>query len=192
MYTSATLVQQKTGKTLTADEASLLEAVVVPAIDDWINNYLGLKYDDANGTLTVHRNGGSSAIYVGPIQDITRVEYVDPDTAVGGGDLLDTNEYYYDAGYLFTYTGKKFMPGIRNIRITGKYVDVPAGIKLAATMMAVKVVQYKGAREKDSEKIGDYQVTWSNLSTQAGVAQLVDDNVLALLNQFKPIRLGVA
>lgn len=190
MYTSATLVQQKTGKVLTADEASLLEAIVVPAITEWIDNYLGLHYDDANGELIVHRNGGSAAIYVGPIQNISRVEYVDPETAEGEGDEVTSTEYYLDGPYLFTYTGKPFTKGIRNLRITGELVDIPASIQLAATMMAVKAVQYKGAREVDSEKIGDYQVTYSNLSTQAGVATLVDDNVLALLAPFKPIRLA--
>ena len=190
MYTNVTTIQQKIGRALTADEASLFEATVGPAIDAWIDNYLGVHYDDANGALIVHRSGGSAAVYVGPITDIPRVEYVDPDTATGEGDEIDTNSYYYDGGYLFTYTGKPFTKGVRNLRITGKLSDVPASIRLAATMMAAKPLQHKGAREVDSEKIGDYQVTYSNLSTQASVAQLVDDNILAILAPFKPIRLA--
>lgn len=190
MYTSATLVQQKTGTTLTADEISFLDAVTIPAIDEWINNYLGVEYDDANGVLTVHANGGSSAVFVGPFATVTRLEYVDPDTEVDGGDELDATDWYYQGGYIFTYSGVPFTTGVRNLRITGTYLDIPAGIRLAATMLAVKVVQYKGARQMDSEKIGDYQVTWSNLSTQAGVAELIDDNILNLLGQYQPIRMA--
>lgn len=190
MYTTATLVQQKIGKTLTVDEASLLDSTVIPAIDEWINNYLGISYDDANGTVTIHRDGGSAAIFFGPMATTTRVEYVDPDTAVGAGDLFDATEYYIESGWLFTYSRKPFVRGVRNIRMTGTFADIPAGIRLAATIMAAKVVQYKGAREVDSEKIGDYQITYSNLSTQAGVSSLVDDTVMALLASFKPIRLG--
>lgn len=190
MYTSVTVIQQKIGRALTADEASLFDAVVGPAIDEWINNYLGLRYDDANGAVTVHRDGGSAAIYVGPLATITRVEYVDPDTAVNGGDLLATNDYYFENGWLFSYSRKPFNKGVRNIRVTGTFADVPATIRLAATMMAAKPLQHKGAREIDSEKIGDYQVTYSNLTTQANVATLVDDSILALLAPFKPIRVA--
>ena len=190
MYTSATLVQQKTGKALTADEASLLDAVVGPAIDEWINNYIGASYDDANGDLNLYRDGGSAAVYVGPLNTISRLEYTDPDTDPGEGDEILATDYYYQNGYIFTYTRRPFNVGVRNLLITAKLNDIPASIRLAATIMAVKAVQYKGAREVDSEKIGDYQVTYSNLSTQAGVAQLVDDNVLAILAPFKPIRLA--
>lgn len=190
MYTSATLVQQKTGKTLTVDEASLFDAIVGPAITEWINNYLGFRYDAATGDLTVHRNGGSAAVFIGPFSEITRLEYVDPTTAVGGGTELEAGTYYVEGGWLFTYSKRAFVNGVRNIRVTGKMAIVPASITLAATMMATKVIQYKGAREVDSEKIGDYQVTYSNLSTQAGVAELVDDTILQLLAPFKPIRLA--
>jgi hypothetical protein len=163
---------------------------VIPAITEWIDAYLGVHYDDENGALIVHRNGGSAAVYVGPVTDVTRVEYVDSTTEPEAGDLLAPADYYIEGGYLFSYTQRPFTKGVRNIRVTAKLASVPASIKLAATMMAVKAVQYKGAREVDSEKIGDYQVTYSNLSTQAGVATLVDDNVLALLSPFKPIRLA--
>lgn len=190
MYTSATLIQQKTGKTLTADEASLFDAIVGPAITEWINNYLGIQYDEATGQLIRHVNGGSAAVFIGPFSSIDRIEYVDPDTVTDGGDLFDPTEYYIEGGWLFTYSRRPFVPGVRNIRVTGSMATVPASITLAATMMATKVIQYKGAREVDSEKIGDYQITYSNLSTQEGVASLVDDNILTLLAPFKPIRLA--
>ena len=190
MYTTVTAIQQKIGRVLTADEASLFEAIVGPAIDEWINNYLGMSFDDANGTVTIHRNGGSSAIYVGPLKTITKIEYVDPDTAVDAGDEWAATDYYFENGWLFSYSRKPFTTGVRNIRVTGTYESVPASIALAATMMAAKPLQHKGAREVDSEKIGDYQVTYSNLSTQANVATLIDDTILALLAPFKPIRLA--
>lgn len=190
MYTSATLVQQKTGKVMTADEASLFDSTVGPAITEWISNYIGATYDDDNGDLIVRRDGGSAAIYIGPVKDVSRVEYLDNETTPGEGDEIAAADYYIDGGYLFSYNRVPFIRGTRNVVVTAKFDSIPASIRLAATMMAVKAVQYKGAREVDSEKIGDYQVTYSNLSTQAGVAQLVDDNVLALLAPFKPIRLA--
>lgn len=190
MYTSATLVQQKTGQTLTADEASLLNSIVIPAIDEWINNYIGASFDDANGALVLKRDGGSAAIYFGPVTDIERVEYIDQSTDPGDGDLIDAKDYYFEGGYLFAYNRVPFIKGFRNIAVTAKYADVPASLKLAATMMAVKAVQYKGSREVSSEKIGDYQVNYADLSTQAGVANLVDNNVLTILSPFKPIRVA--
>lgn len=190
MYTSVTLIQQKIGRVLTADESSLFNAVVGPAIDDWINNYLGLIFDDTNGEVVIRRNGGSAAVFFGPLATVTKVEYVDPDTAIGEGTELDATEYYFENGWLFTYSRKPFIRGVRNIRLTGTFADVPAGIRLAATMLAAKPLQHKGAREIDSEKIGDYQVTYSNLSTQAGVAELIDDSILALLAPFKPLRVA--
>lgn len=189
-YTSATLVQQKTGNTLTVDEVSLLDAIIAPAITDWINNYIGATYDDTNGVVTVHRNGGSAAVYVGPLATITRVEYVDPDTAVNGGDLFAVTDYYKEGDYIFTYTGKPFNKGVRNIRITGTYMDIPPAITLAATIMAAKAVQYKGANLISSEKIGDYQVSYSDISAQKGVADFVDATVMQLLAPYKPLRLA--
>jgi hypothetical protein len=190
MYTSVTVIQQKIGRVLTADEASLFDAVVGPAIDEWINNYLGFSFNDDNGAVTIHRDGGSSAVYVGPLASITKIEYVGPDTAVDAGDEWATTDYYFENGWLFSYSRKPFVKGVRNIRVTGTFADIPASIRLAATMLAAKPLQHKGAREVDSEKIGDYQVTYSNLSTQANVAQLIDDSILALLAPFKPIRVA--
>ncbi len=190
MYTSVTLIQQKIGRVLTADEQSLFNAVVGPAIDQWINNYLGISFNDDNGAVVIKRNGGSAAVYFGPLATVTKVEYVDPDTAIDEGDELATTDYYFENGWLFTYSRKPFIKGVRNIRLTGTFADVPAAIALAATMMAAKPLQHKGAREVDSEKIGDYQVTYSNLSTQANVATLIDDSILAILAPFKPLRVG--
>lgn len=190
MYTSVTLIQQKIGRVLTADEQSLFNAVVGPAIDEWINNYLGMSFDDANGAVVIKRNGGSAAVYFGPLATVTKVEYVDPDTAIGEGDELSTSDYYFENGWLFTYSRKPFINGVRNMRLTGTFADVPGGIRLAATMLAAKPLQHKGAREVDSEKIGDYQVTYSNLSTQANVATLIDDSILTLLAPYKPLRVG--
>lgn len=190
MYTSVTLIQQKIGRVLTADEQSLFNSVVGPAIDEWINNYIGASYDDANGALILRRNGGSAAIYFGPVTGITRVEYLDNETDPGEGDVIDAVDYYFDGGFLFSYNRVPFVRGTRNVVVTATYSDVPASIQLAATMMAAKPLQHKGAREVDSEKIGDYQVIYSNLSTQANVAQIIDDSILAVLAPFKPIRLA--
>jgi len=190
MYTSVTLIQQKIGRVLTADEQSLFNSVVGPAIDEWINTYIGASYDDDNGALILKRNGGSAAVYFGPLEDITRVEYLDNETDPGDGDEIAANDYYFEGGYLFAYNRVPFIKGTRNLVVTAKYADVPATLRLAATMMAAKPLQHKGAREVDSEKIGDYQVTYSNLTTQANVATLVDDNILAILAPFKPIRVA--
>ena len=189
MYTSVTLIQQKIGRTLTADEASFADAVAIPAIDEWINNYLGLKFDDANGALIRMTKGDTAAVYAGVFATITAVEEMD---AEGNATTIDANSYYYDSPYLFTYTGKKMLSGHNpnRLKITGTYADVPAGLRLAATIMASKPLTFKGGREIDSEKIGDYQVTYSNLTTQAGVASLADDDVMTLLAQYKPIRLA--
>lgn len=187
MYTSITLIQQKIGRALTADEASFASAVVIPAIDEFINNYLGVQFDDANGALVRYTKGGSAAVFAGYFATLTKVEYVD---AEGNVDEIATTDYYYDKPFIFTYSGKPFTVGVRNIKITGTYQDVPSALALAATMMASKPLTFKGGREVDSEKIGDYQVTYSNLTTQAGVASLADDEVMLLLSQFKPIRVA--
>lgn len=187
MYTSVTLIQQKIGRALTADEASFANAVVLPAIDEFINNYLGVSFDDANGALIRYANGGSAAVFAGYFATLTKVEYVDSEDNV---DLIAAIDYYYDSPFIFTYSGNPFTKGRRNLKITGTYDDVPSALALAATMMASKPLTFKGGREVDSEKIGDYQVTYSNLTTQAGVASLADDEVMLLLSQFKPIRLA--
>jgi len=187
MYTSVTLIQQKIGRSLTADEASFADAVAIPAITGWINQYIGVTFDDANGTYTTYSNGGSSAVFIGLLSELTKVEYADAEDNV---DLIDPTDYYHEGNWIFTRSGKPFLAGVRNIKITGKLADVPAVITLAATMMASKPLTYKGGREIDQEKIGDYQVTYSSLTTQAGAAALADDDVLTLLNQFKPMRLA--
>ena len=187
MYTSITLIQQKIGRSLTADEASFATTVAIPAITEWISNYLGINYDDANGAFVTYAHGGSAAVFIGSMNSLTKVEYVD---AEDNAELIDAVDYYKDGNWLFTRSGKPFTKGIRNIKATGTLADVPALVQLAATMMAAKPLTYKGGREIDQEKIGDYQVTYSNLTTQAGAAALADDDVMLLLNQYKPMRLA--
>lgn len=187
MYTSITLIQQKIGRTLTADEASFATTVAIPAITEWISNYLGISYDDANGAFVSYGHGGSAAVFIGAMNSLTKVEYVD---AEDNAELIDPVDYYQDGNWLFTRSGKPFNTGRRNIKVTGTLADVPALVQLAATMMAAKPLTYKGGREIDQEKIGDYQVVYSNLTTQAGAAALADDDVMLLLGQYKPMRLA--
>ena len=186
-YTSVTLIQQKIGRALTADEASFASAVVIPAISQWLEEYTGVAFDDANGALVTYAKGGSAAVYVGHFKTLTKVEYVD---AEGNADELDANAFYYERPYIFTYTGKPFNKGVRNIKATGTKMSVPAVITLAATTMAAKPLVYKGDKDVASEKIGDYQVNYTSLTQQNGVAGLFDDSIAALLAPYKVIRLA--
>ena len=60
MYTSVTLIQQKIGRSLTADEASFATTVAIPAITERISNYLGINYDDANGAFVTYAHDHGS------------------------------------------------------------------------------------------------------------------------------------
>lgn len=188
-YTSVTLIQQQTGTTLTADESSYANAVVIPAIEGWINEYLGIDtfYDGASTTArsVIARDGTGTRVILVPFGSVTSASYMDAD---GTLEAIPSEDMYQVGGAL--YNRNNWIRGEYNILIELDPVSVP-GIQLAATIMASKAIQDKGSREIDSEKIGDYQVTYANLGTQQGVNAFADDDVYMLLAPYKPIRLGV-
>ena len=81
-----------------------------------------------------------------------------------------------------------FFSGKKRIKITGKFgfaTSVPADIKLAATILASKVVE-KGQRGGDvaEERLGDYTLTLNALNEAA-----IEMNIKQLLDRYKIIEL---
>lgn len=171
------------GRTLSSDEITLLNDLIIPAVTRYIEQQIGGSYDDTNGTLTLYRSGGTPVIYVGGLQDAAyTVSYVD---AEGTADLVDAISYYRQGDYLFMREGS-FTEGVRNIKIVGTYADIPATLKLVAAHLAANLVDNQSSGEIQSESYMDYSVSYANTNVQNGMTEGLSD----MLKPFIPIRLA--
>lgn len=185
-YTNVTLIQQKTGTTLTADQTSYMEAVILPGITKWIDQYLGLKtsYAAAEGTGTVIFGGNGTNIAILPTLDgITRVSERDQDGTTH--DIATDSWIESEPGVVRLYSGR-FVKGIANYEAEGPTITVPAPIQMAATIMASNAITTTGSGTIQSEKIGDYQITYAS----GGAAATTTPDVYDLLAPYRPIRIA--
>lgn len=191
MYTSTTLIQQRTGQTLTSDQESLLNAVIIPAIQQWINNYLGTSYADTEtpDTNVIKSGDGTRVLLVPELKDITAIAPVDADGVVG--TPLDDGTWYVEGTGIYLRTGR-FTEGWGNYQITGTQPATPGNVSLAATILASNILNSganTAAGDITSERIGDYAVTYSKAgSDNSGSFSNVE--VLNLLAPYRPLRIA--
>jgi len=189
MYTSVTLIQQRTGQTLTADQQSFVNTVIIPALTDWLNRYLGTSYLTVAGPTTVIKNGdGTSVMLVPELSTVTAIEPRNQDGTLG--DALDADDYYYSNGALYLYSGR-WATGRQNWRISGNGIVVPYPLQLAATIMASNMLNAGSTTEGGlkSEKIGEYTKVYGD-GGNSSVGSFANDEVESLLAIYKPVRLA--
>lgn len=171
------------GRTLTADEVALLNDFIIPAVNRYIETQIGGVYNDANGTLTLYRSGGTPVLYVGGLQDAAfTISYVD---AEDNTDIIDPISYFRSGDYIFMREGN-FTEGVRNIKIVGTYADIPVTLKLVAAHLAANVVDNQSSGEIQSESYMDYSVSYATTNVESGMT----DNLADMLRPFIPIRLA--
>lgn len=186
-YSSVTLVEQKTGTTLSVDQRSYMEAVVLPAIDAWINGYIGVfgafaSEPDTEGEVIFSGNGTNIAL-LPQLVTITNLHERDVEDA---REEIDISSWYMtEPGVVRLYTGK-FQEGIANYVAEGILAEAPASLVLAATEMASNVITNTGTGALQSEKIGD----WQKVYATAGAASYANDSVLIYLQPYKAIRVA--
>lgn len=179
-YTSQTLIQNYTGKTLTAGQVTLL-TTLLPAVDSIINEVLGTSY--SSGSRDFFFDGGYSAIDLPGLTTVTSVNYYDDTTDTTTEIDSDSYRLYPLNSTRKFYVKLKsgtFTEGDGNIKVVGDTDAAPEEVQMAATMIASDFLD-SNAGEVSEEQIGDWRVKYSD-SSNGSTSQ-----VMALLAPYRDI-----
>lgn len=150
-YTNQANIEGFLGRSLTASEVTFL-AILLPAIDKWINRKLESNFASV-GATTRYYDGGGHSIDIDPAQTITAVGSLNNDGSASY-DYINLTEYVLepvndDVKREIVYRGRnrRFPSGQRRMAVTALFTEydfanskVPDDIVLAATRMAAGVI----------------------------------------------------
>ncbi|MFX0084282.1 MAG: hypothetical protein ACFFAU_01310 [Candidatus Hodarchaeota archaeon] len=162
-YTTKTIVANLTGKS----ESDIKDEWLTWA-DDKIETATGEVFTAAT-TETLEIDGTGDKVLILPKYPIIEITKIECDGVDIGTDQFTI---YYDEGIISVIEGinvdyygldEVFAKGTKNIQITGKfgYSAVPKMVEELATLLVIQTMLIKYPNlEVDSEKIGDYSVTY--------------------------------
>lgn len=162
------------------------------AVQNWIETYTGRKFIQETATTKLYDGDGSIELIVNDIITISKFEILDEDGNVEA-TFDDVLFYYLDPPNdipktrivinKFNAPLPYFPKGKQNIKVTGTFgyaAAVPAEIKLAATQLVAGIIMdgnYDVGKEIQSERLGEYSITYQAISEQAdrlGVKDILD------------------
>lgn len=167
-------------------------------IDNYCNRPKGFVADAAD-TTRYYDGSNTTELDIDDFTSLTSVEVLedqgdDVEYTLTEGPENDYIEFPYNRSPKYKLQMTKnsqlgvFLPGKKRIKITGKFgfaTSVPKDIRLAATILAAKIVE-KGQRGGDvaEERLGDYTLTLKDLNESA-----IELNVKQILDKYKIIEL---
>lgn len=205
-YTTTSLVSNYLGRALTADEQALF-AVLLPAVQRWIDETLGSTYDTASASDRFYDADGRS-VDIDPVQSVTSVQAIDSDNSTAY-DYTEGTEYLL---YPLNTTVKNelvarakhgFTAGQKRIKITGKFTEydfansrVPEDIQTLATRLVASQIRglaadtgvdEAGVKKESVEGHSVEYVTGADYLTQVSQS---DPIVSALLSTRRQLLVG--
>lgn len=208
-YTSQTIIQQYLNRSLSANEIAFL-TTLLPAVDSWINNYIGNTSFGA-GASTRRYDGGLPCLRIDPATEVTAVELLDMYGNVvytyaypGDYELEPLNETVkteirfrstinYDEYSEYEGQAAGRPPkGIGNVRVSAKFQgdSVPADVQLAATRLAAIIMASSTNLEGlKSEEIEGHKLVYNTSETVKDLDDVAasDPTIKALLSPYREI-----
>ena len=171
-YTTADQLETHLSKTFTTAQKTYINDIIIPAVDEWINNFIGGKFDDANDSVVIKKSGGLPAIWSDWL-DVTQVKEDD--------SVVDADDYVLTDAHVVKKDGA-FSEGVYNIEITGTRQDVPAAVKAAANYLAGRILQPESLSGATEERYMDYTIKYSG-----SVENYADKTAKDLLGKYRAI-----
>lgn len=197
-YTTSAIVLKYLNFTLDADKQSLLPDWIT-AVSNFIENYTDREFNAA-ASATRHFDGdGSREFIIDDFDGTPTVIILNQDGTtfqeLTEGQNQDYITFPYNKNRKYklilkpTSTIGAFFRGKKNIKVVADFGfpdNVPKDIELAATMLIAEIAKNssKGGSVQ-SESLGDYSVTFTNLATLEGIAGRI--GVSALLDPYRII-----
>lgn len=170
-------------------------ASVIAYIEDYIEQYTGLVFDNSASATQYFDGIGGDILTIGEYQSLTSVQTLDSsgnvmETLVDGTDYVGYpyNDATKNSLKLLTGGQRSCWPEWdRSVKITGVfgYTTVPGPVKVAAVKLAAKVINegLKGG-QVSQESLGSYSVTYRELD------ESVDSlGIKEILNQYRRMTL---
>lgn len=202
-YTDKTAVQNYLLQTIADTFDNQLDEWIA-GVEIIIDQYTGRNFiADETATARLYDGDGEQDLLIDEAVDVTKVE-VGGDSygstfaevgATGADRYFEYPENHTAIGRPITklsLSARAFTEGRQNNRITAKWgysVEVPADIKLAATVFVAGILNQhrQGGDQIKTEKIGNYQVTYN---TDQGEDSWADyKNAMAILDRYKKYRI---
>jgi hypothetical protein len=169
MYTTQSNIESKLGTNLTDEQASYFSGVLDNMIDTFINNETETQFGSQTPTSIYVSGERSFMLTIPTMHEITEVKKLNSDgsdnvSLESGTDYLEYPRAGVDRYALRRLNGL-WADGIENYKITGNlgYNDIPADIVHVATEIAINVLNESNNNYR-SEKVGDWAVTYSDVS----------------------------
>lgn len=167
---SQTDLEQKLGRTLTTDEASVF-SLINYANQSYIERMIGSKLETTT-EATRYYDGGVQYLKIDPCSSISKVEFVDVDNGVVetiDDDYYTTEPVNYTIKTMIRYRYGKFYSGINNIAVTALFsiaadAEIVAIIKNALLNALVSEIDSSGSIVKES--IEGYSVELAQTATK--------------------------
>lgn len=144
-YTTTTLVSKYLERSLTADETALF-AVILPAVQRWIDKTLHSTFDEAEASTRTYDAEGA-IVDIDPCQAITKIEAIDHEGASSYEYTEGTEYVLYPQNEtvkneLRARASGGFTRGVKRIKVYAKFTEydienskVPEDIQLLATRL---------------------------------------------------------
>lgn len=179
-YTDTPLIANYLKRSLSADEEAAL-AVILPAVDKYIENATNSKFFEETGYTTRYYPGGSRIIDIEPCTDIQSVSTVQDDGTISYA-YIQTSEWVArpENDTVKTEIALRYYhypEGEHRIAVNAKFSGydggIPADIQMCATLLAVDYLKLSsvGTSTAEREEIEGYRVTnQAPATTIAGLA----------------------
>lgn len=181
-YTSKSNIENYLGESLDADGVAQLDAWI-EAIENFIDKYTGRNFKaDSSASKRLFDGAGDQELIIDDAIEVTEVERgldsyggnfqeINALSSDTGGDVyIPLPANYSERGVPITaikLISRRWPTGTQNNRITAKWgysENVPKDIENVATIFVAGIYnqERQGGSEVKSEKIGDYQVTYTS------------------------------
>jgi len=164
----------------------------ISVVKEYIDDYCGREFEQESATYKLYDGDGSRELLIDDLLTLTKIEILNEDGEV---------EYTIDGSHdYYLYPANKtpktriileplnadighFPKGRQNVKITGTFgfaSTVPEDISFAATKLVAAIIQegnYDIGSEIKSEKLGEYTVTYQEVSEMAerlGINDILD------------------
>jgi len=167
----------------------------ITSAEQYIDNYCQRTFSDEGAATKTYDGNGTSELLVDDIYSLSKIEIEDNDGNIQWTVDTEGDYYLYPSNEtpklkieLDPTNTPYFQRGQQNIKIKASwgYQSVPSDIQLAATKLVAGIIEDKNESEAgkvDSESIGDYKISYKDLS---GAAEEMD--VKSILQKYrKPI-----
>ena len=170
MYTDQKTVEAHIKRKLTSSEVANIE-LMIAAAKSYIDKATGQVFT-AGGEATTRIYDGvhEGTLFIDAFSEITKVEFVGLDGVTTTVDPNTYHTYPYNADYVNALVRRgtgRWSRGIGTYKVTGtigKYKDVPADIKLAATILVADML--RNPQNLKSESIEGYSRTFADQSSE--------------------------